>query len=572
MDETYRKVVDAAAIFSETDLNGRITYVNDRFCAISGYSREELLGQNHRLLNSGFHPPEFFGEMWRTLSLGQVWRGEVCNRAKDGSRYWLDSTMVPLLDEATGQVRKYLSIRFDVSEKLRLLHTLQWRVGHDVLTGLPNRAFLSELLNQSLDFARREHIPLAVCMLDLDGFKAVNDSYGHACGDALLVEVAARLRGIMRGEDVVARLSGDEFVLILRYVRDSQELQATLQRVLWAVSAPYAIHEQDIHVCASIGVTVFPDDDEDPDTLLRHADQAMYLAKQGGRNRFHLFDVSLDREVRATYQSVASMRRALEADELRLVYQPKVNLRTGQVVGFEALVHWQSPQRGLLEPHEFLPLVAQTDVIGEIGEWVIDRVLAQIQAWRRTGYNWPVSLNIAARHFQRADFVPRLQALLARYAEVPAQMLDLEIVESVAIENIQRVSQCLQDCQALGVRFSLDDFGTGYSSLSYLKRLRTQTIKIDRSFIRDILHDQDDLALTKAVIGLARAFGREVIAEGLETAEQGRLLISLGCDVAQGSFVARPMAAQAVPAWVAAFVPSPLWQAPPDPVAGFVCE
>ncbi len=431
--------------------------------------------------------------------------------------------------------------------------TLQWRVGHDVLTGLPNRAFLSELLNQSLDFARREHIPLAVCMLDLDGFKAVNDSYGHACGDALLVEVAARLRGIMRGEDVVARLSGDEFVLILRYVRDSQELQATLQRVLWAVSAPYAIHEQDIHVCASIGVTVFPDDDEDPDTLLRHADQAMYLAKQGGRNRFHLFDVSLDREVRATYQSVASMRRALEADELRLVYQPKVNLRTGQVVGFEALVHWQSPQRGLLEPHEFLPLVAQTDVIGEIGEWVIDRVLAQIQAWRRTGYNWPVSLNIAARHFQRADFVPRLQALLARYAEVPAQMLDLEIVESVAIENIQRVSQCLQDCQALGVRFSLDDFGTGYSSLSYLKRLRTQTIKIDRSFIRDILHDQDDLALTKAVIGLARAFGREVIAEGLETAEQGRLLISLGCDVAQGSFVARPMAA-------------------PDPVAGFVCE
>ncbi len=543
MDETYRKVVDAAAIFSETDLNGRITYVNDRFCAISGYSREELLGQNHRLLNSGFHPPEFFGEMWRTLSLGQVWRGEVCNRAKDGSRYWLDSTMVPLLDEATGQVRKYLSIRFDVSEKLRLLHTLQWRVGHDVLTGLPNRAFLSELLNQSLDFARREHIPLAVCMLDLDGFKAVNDSYGHACGDALLVEVAARLRGIMRGEDVVARLSGDEFVLILRYVRDSQELQATLQRVLWAVSAPYAIHEQDIHVCASIGVTVFPDDDEDPDTLLRHADQAMYLAKQGGRNRFHLFDVSLDREVRATYQSVASMRRALEADELRLVYQPKVNL-TGQVVGFEALVHWQSPQRGLLEPHEFLPLVAQTDVIGEIGEWVIDRVLAQIQAWRRTGYNWPVSLNIAARHFQRADFVPRLQALLARYAEVPAQMLDLEIVESVAIENIQRVSQCLQDCQALGVRFSLDDFGTGYSSLSYLKRLRTQTIKIDRSFIRDILHDQDDLALTKAVIGLARAFGREVIAEGLETAEQGRLLISLGCDAGLGRGVC-PLAAMA---------------------------
>ncbi|WP_017906714.1 putative bifunctional diguanylate cyclase/phosphodiesterase [Pseudomonas asplenii] len=563
MDETYRKVVDAAAIFSETDLNGRITYVNEPFCAISGYSREELLGQNHRMLNSGFHPSEFFDDMWRTLSRGQVWKGEVCNRAKDGSLFWLDSTMVPLLDEMTGQVRRYMSIRFDVSEKQRLLQTLQWRVGHDVLTGLPNRAFLSELLNQALDYARRERIPLAVCMLDLDGFKAVNDSYGHACGDALLVEVAARLRGIMRGEDVVARLAGDEFVLILRYVHDSQALRAALQRVLWAISAPYSIRGQEIHVYASIGVTLFPEDDEDADTLLRHADQAMYMAKQGGRNRFHLFDVSLDQEIRATYQTVELIRQALAADELRLVYQPKVNLRTGQVLGFEALVCWQNPQRGLLDAHEFLPPVAQTDVVGEIGEWVIDGVLAQIQAWRRAGYNWPVSLNIAARHFQRADFVARLQALLSRYAEVPAQMLDLEIVESVAIENIQRVSQCLQACQALGVRFSLDDFGTGYSSLSYLKRLPTQTIKIDRSFVRDILHDQDDLALTTAIIGLARAFGREVIAEGLETAEQGQLLISLGCDVAQGEFIARPMAAREVPGWVAAFVPSPLWRDTP---------
>ncbi|MGY2196917.1 putative bifunctional diguanylate cyclase/phosphodiesterase [Pseudomonas gingeri] len=559
MDETYRKVVDAAAIFSETDLSGRITYVNDPFCAISGYSREELLGQNHRMLNSGFHPTEFFSEMWRTIALGRVWKGEVCNRAKDGSLYWVDSTMVPLLDEETGRVRKYMSIRFDVSEKLRLLHTLQWRVGHDVLTGLPNRAFLSDLLNQALEFSRREHIPLAVCMLDLDGFKAVNDGYGHASGDALLVEVAARLRGIMRGEDVVARLSGDEFVLILRYVRDSQELHAALQRVLLAISAPYSLLGQDIHVCASIGVTLFPNDNEDADTLLRHADQAMYLAKQGGRNRFHLFDVSQDQEVKATHQSVELMRHALAGDELRLVYQPKVNMRTGTVVGFEALVRWESPHKGLLEPHEFLPLVAQTDVIIEVGEWVIDRVMAQMQVWLQAGHNWPVSLNIAARHFQRGDFVERLRALLTRHAEVPPQMLDLEIIESVAIENIQRVSQCLRACQALGVRFSLDDFGTGYSSLSYLKRMPTQTIKIDRSFVRDILHDKDDLALTTAVISLARAFGREVIAEGLETAEHGRLLMNLGCDVAQGYFIARPMAADEVPDWVAGFVPSGLW-------------
>ncbi|KIH81932.1 putative bifunctional diguanylate cyclase/phosphodiesterase [Pseudomonas batumici] len=560
MDETYRRVVDVAAIFSETDLNGRITYVNDPFCVISGYSRDELLGQDHRLLNSGYHPPEFFVDMWRTIALGRVWKGEVCNRAKDGSLYWVDSTMVPLLDEATGRVRKYVSIRFDVSEKLRLLHTLQWRVGHDVLTGLPNRAFLSDLLNQALDFSRREAIPLAVCMLDLDGFKAVNDGYGHASGDLLLVEVAARLRSIMRGEDVVARLAGDEFVLILRYVRNAQELQGALQRVLGAISAPYSIHGQTIHVDASIGVTLFPADDEDADTLLRHADQAMYLAKQGGRNRFHLFDVSLDQEVKATHQTVALIRQALANGELCLVYQPKVNMRTGAVVGFEALMRWQHPRDGLLLPQAFLPQVAQTDVIIDIGEWVIDRVLAQMQAWRQAGHEWPVSLNIAARHFQRGDFVERLRALLMRHAKVPPHLLDLEIIESMAIENIQRVSQCLQDCQALGVRFSLDDFGTGYSSLSYLKRLPSQTIKIDRSFVRDILHDQDDLALTTAVIGLARAFGREVIAEGLESAEHGRLLMSLGCDVAQGYFIARPMSADEVPAWVEGFEPPGLWR------------
>ncbi|WP_248744794.1 GGDEF and EAL domain-containing protein [Pseudomonas sp. MWU12-2037] len=560
MDETYRRVVDVAAIFSETDLNGRITYVNDPFCVISGYSRDELLGQNHRILNSGYHPSGFFVDMWRTIAQGRVWKGEVCNRAKDGSLYWVDSTMVPLLDEATGQVRKYVSIRFDVSEKLRLLHTLQWRVGHDVLTGLPNRAFLSDLLNQALDFSRREAIPLAVCMLDLDGFKAVNDGYGHASGDRLLVEVAERLRGIMRGEDVVARLAGDEFVLILRYVHDAEELNAALQRVLGAISAPYLILGQTVHVDASIGVTLFPSDDEDADTLLRHADQAMYLAKQGGRNRFHLFDVSLDQEVKATHQTVALMRQALANGEFRLVYQPKVNMRTGSVVGFEALMRWQHPHEGLLQPQAFLPLVAQTDVVIDIGEWVMDQVMAQMQAWRQAGHEWPVSLNIAARHFQRGDFVERLRALLMRHAEVPPHMLDLEIIESVAIENIQRVSQCLQDCQTLGVRFSLDDFGTGYSSLSYLKRLPSQTIKIDRSFVRDILHDQDDLALTTAVIGLARAFGREVIAEGLESAEHGRLLMSLGCEVAQGYFIARPMSADEVPAWVEAFEPPALWR------------
>ncbi|MHC8371279.1 putative bifunctional diguanylate cyclase/phosphodiesterase [Pseudomonas sp. MDT1-85] len=560
MDEKYRRAVDAAAIFSETDLDGRITYVNDQFCAVSGYSREELLGQNHRLLNSGLHSADFFAAMWRTIALGNIWKGEICNRAKDGSLYWVDSTMVPVLDDATGRVHRYLSIRFDISEKRQLLQSLQWRVGHDVLTGLPNRAFLSDLLDQALEFSRHENIPLAVCMLDLDGFKAVNDGYGHASGDMLLVEVAKRLRDIVRGEDVVARLAGDEFVLVLRYVRDLPELRAALNRVLGAISAPYSLHGKDINVFASIGVTLFPHDNEDAETLLRHADQAMYVAKQSGRNRFHLFDVSRDQEVKATHQTVERVRQALAAGELRLHFQPKVNMRRGVVVGFEALLRWEHPQNGMVPPREFLPLVEDTDLIIDIGEWVMDQVLSQLHRWQQAGQGWPVSINIAARHFQRADFVDRLRQVLARHAQVAPQMLDLEIVESVAIENIQHVSACLQACQALGVQFSLGDFGTGYSSLSYLKRLRTQTIKIDKSFVRDILNDRDDLALTTAVIGLARAFGRQVIAEGLESVEHGELLLRLGCEVAQGYFIARPMPPGEVPDWVARFIAPSQWQ------------
>jgi len=560
MDEKYRRAVDAAAIFSETDLSGRITYVNDQFCAISGYSREELIGQNHRLLNSGLHSADFFASLWRTIALGSVWKGEICNRAKDGSLYWVDSTMVPVLDDATGRVHRYLSIRFDISEKRQLLHSLQWRVGHDVLTGLPNRAFLSDLLDQALEFSRKENIPLAVCMLDLDGFKAVNDGYGHASGDLLLVEVAKRLRMIVRGEDVVARLAGDEFVLVLRYVRDLPELRAALNRVLGAISAPYSLHGKDINVFASIGVTLFPYDNEDAETLLRHADQAMYVAKQRGRNRFHLFDVSRDQEVKATHQTVERVRQALADGELCLHFQPKVNMRSGEVVGFEALLRWEHPQNGLVPPREFLPLVEETDLIIDIGEWVMDQVLSQLQRWQQAGKGWPVSINIAARHFQRVDFVERLQQVLARHNQVAPQLLDLEIVESVAVENIQHVSACLQACQALGVQFSLGDFGTGYSSLSYLKRLRTQTIKIDKSFVRDILHDHDDLALTTAVIGLARAFGRQVIAEGLESIEHGQLLLSLGCEVAQGYFIARPMPPAEVPGWVAGFIAPAQWR------------
>ena len=554
MSEGYRTAVDAAAIFSETDLAGNIIYVNEKFCAISGYSAQELLGQNHRVLNSSQHPPEFFIDLWQSISRGQMWRGEICNRRKDGSLYWVESTIVPMFDDANRRVQTYVSIRFDVTEKRQLMHSLQWRAERDELTGLPNRFLLSERLEQAIAAVQRYHGTLAVGMLDLDGFKLINDRYGHATGDRLLVAVADRLKQIMRGEDTLARLGGDEFVLVLR-VQDTEELESAMRRILSALSSAYTIDGIGIHISASIGVTLYPNDNEDAETLLRHADQAMYKAKQRGRDCFHLFDVSLDKKAKTAFETVIRVSEALHNGELCLYYQPKINLNSGAVIGFEALLRWQHPQEGLIPPLDFLPLVEQTDLIVEIGEWVIDQALNQIGRWAALGHTWSVSVNIAALHFQRADFTETLKSLLACHPNVAPQMLDIEIVESVVLENIQHVSKRLIACQDLGVTFSLDDFGAGYSSLSYLKQLPTQSIKIDQSFIRHILDDKDSLVLTKAIIGLAKSFNREVIAEGVETVEQGVLLMRLGCDVAQGYGIAKPMPVEQVSRWVAQFVP-----------------
>ena len=557
MSERYRAAVDAAAIFSETDKSGNITYVNEQFCDISGYSAQELIGQNHRILNSGYHPPEFFIDMWKKISRGQVWKGEICNRKKDGSLYWVESTIVPMYDYASQRVQKYVSIRFDVTEKRKFLETLQWQAEHDELTGLPNRFLLSKALDQAIVKAKSQPSTVAVGVLDLDGFKQINDGYGHEMGDRLLVAVADRLKHSMHIEDTVARFGGDEFVLILG-VRDPKVLESALQRLLAALSAVYIIDGIDINISASIGVTLYPNDNENADTLLRHADQAMYKAKQSGRNCFHLFDVSKDKMDKSAFDTVIRVRQALHDGELCLHYQPKISLSSGAVIGFEALLRWQHPRDGLILPQYFIPLIEQSDLIVEIGEWVIDQALSQIEQWADLGHSWSVSVNIAALHLKKENFVKSLKFLLDSHPNVLPQMLDIEITESVVIEHLPHVTQCLIACQDLGVTFSLDDFGTGYSSLSYLKQLPTQSIKIDKSFIRDILIDKDSLRLTKAIIGLAKSFNREVIAEGVETVEHEVLLMNLGCDVAQGYGIANPMPVEKVLSWVAKFVPAHL--------------
>lgn len=556
MIDTYRMAVDRAAIFSETDPSGTIIYVNDMFCKISGYNKDELMGQNHRVLNSGTHPPVFFENMWRTISSGSTWKGDICNRAKDGSLYWVHSAIMPMIDPQSGRIERYISIRFDVSEKKELLRNLEWRADHDVLTGLPNRALLAKTAKETCLEQRSSGKSVVVGMIDLDSFKEVNDSYGHAVGDKLLVIVSARIKSVLRPTDIVARTGGDEFVLVLKDLQEHSEIGSAVIRIMAAINAPCIIQGVEFRVSACVGLTVYPKDNRSVDTLLRHADQAMYVAKQKGPMSYHIFDVIHDSKVKSGFKIINRVKEALRLGELSLFYQPKICLNDCSVVGFEALLRWHDPERGLVSPLDFLPQIENDKIICDIGEWAIEQAVAQISEWCAVGRNWSVSVNIAARHFKEQNFIERLGAVLQNAGHVNAGLLDIEIVESVALDNIEYVNKCIVGCQGLGVTFSIDDFGTGYSSLNYLKQLPTQTLKIDQSFVRDMLVDAEDFSITSAIVGLAKAFNKVVVAEGVETQEHFFALRALGCDFAQGYLIAKPMPAADVVRWEAEYVQS----------------
>jgi diguanylate cyclase (GGDEF)-like protein len=471
---------------------------------------------------------------------------------------WLEGRFAWVIGAQTGPCIR--AIVRDITSHHRQEQRITHLALHDSLTDLPNRTLLTERFEVALVAARLQDRQMGVLLIDLDGFKAVNDRFGHASGDLLLKEVTYRLIQIVRSEDTLARLGGDEFAMIINPVEGAQDLQNVIQRVLVSLSEPCTIDGQKMDITSSIGVTLFPTDEANADTLLRHADQAMYQAKQSGRNRYCWFDVVQDQSAESSLRVRERTREALKVGELCLYYQPKVNMRSGSVEGFEALLRWLHPQEGLIPPVNFLPQVEQSDLIIDIGEWVMEQALLQIETWSAQGAVWPVSVNIAARHFQRTDFLGRLRDLLARHPKVSPALLNIEILESVALGDIDAVSSLIQECQKLGVSFSLDDFGTGYSSLSYLKALRADTLKIDQSFVRQMLRDKDDLTLVETVINIARMFKIDVIAEGVETADHGTLLLRMGCDLAQGYGIARPMPADETFQWAKRYQPAAQWQ------------
>jgi diguanylate cyclase (GGDEF)-like protein len=452
-------------------------------------------------------------------------------------------------------VRHHVLVISDITEQRLQRERLERQAHYDELTRLPNRARMSQMLADAMAAAERDGYLLAVCYLDLDHFKPVNDRLGHAAGDRLLVELAQRLRGALRsnanGSDCAARLGGDEFVLLLR-ASSLDEARLAIERVLRVVAQPYAIDpaSEPVQVTASVGATVFPHDRSDADTLLRHADHAMYGAKQAGRNGYLFFDAEHSRRAEERVMAIGRVQEALDNHELVLYYQPKVDMRRGVVLGVEALLRWNHPEHGVIAPLQFLPLIEHTGLSASIGDWVLEQALEQLAHWPRMGLDLTVSVNVSARHLQEPDFAQRIGELLARHPWPLGARLELEVLETAALADVGYTSQLLERCRRLGVRFSLDDFGTGYSTLTYLKRLPVDVLKIDRSFIHNMLDDRQDLAIVEGVIGLARTFGCGVVAEGVESPAQARLLIEMGCDVGQGQGIASPMPATSVYRWV----------------------
>ncbi len=571
LDITERKQAEiklqlAASVFTYaregimiTSADGTIIDVNEAFSRITGFGREEVLGQNPRMLSSGHHDKSFYATFWRDLIDKGHWYGEIWNRRKNGVLF-VEMQNISNVCDAAGNTRQYVALFSDITLLKEHEKQLEHIAHYDALTKLPNRVLLADRLQQAMAQAVRRSQPLAVAFLDLDGFKAINDNHGHEAGDLLLMTVATRMRDALRDGDTLARIGGDEFVAVLADLADVTASVPILDRLLAAAAEPVQAGDALLQVSASLGVTFFPQvQGIDADQLYRQADQAMYQAKLAGKNRYHIFDAEQDNHVRDHHESLERIRLALGADEFVLHYQPKVNMRSGQVIGAEALIRWQHPKKGLLLPALFLPVIEDHPLAVDIGEWVIDAALSQIERWHALGLSVPVSVNIGARQLQHADFVLRLRTLLAAHRQVRPCELELEVLETSALQDLAHVSRIIEACSQIGVRFALDDFGTGYSSLTYLKRLPVAVLKIDQSFVRDMLDDPDDLAILEGVLGLASAFHRQAIAEGVETVAHGEMLLQLGCELAQGYGIARPMPAQDLPAWLAAWRPAPAW-------------
>lgn len=546
----------AARVFSSSqegiiisDQDNRILDVNEAFERITGYGREEVLGQNPAILRSGQHSENFFKSMWKAITERGRWYGEIWNKRKDGSIY-AELLSIEVVHDASGEIKNYIAIFTDISQ-LKELQTELLRVAHyDALTGLPNRRLMDERIMQATEYTNRHGGLFAVCLLDLDNFNQINDLYGIETGDKVLVHVANAIRAVLRGQDTVARSNGDEFILLLTEQKGRESLLELIKRVQDAMRMPMTIAAIELRLTASIGIAIYPELPRTPEELLRYADQAMYRAKQMGRNQYCFFDSTEDQVSHERQIKLREVEEALRNDSFVLHYQPKIDLRESSVCSVEALIRWPQAAGKMRMPDEFIPFVIGFPVELLLGQWVMSRAIAQYSRWHQEGLDIMVSLNISPDHFLSPDFVAQLRAVLGLHKIAHPEHIVLEILETSSIADFNRMRECVVECKKLGVRTSLDDFGTGYSSMTYMRQLPVDELKIDKSFVISMLDDEEDRNIVEAIIALGHAFGRIVIAEGVETEQHMQKLREMGCDVAQGYGIAKPMPAQEVPAWI----------------------
>jgi diguanylate cyclase (GGDEF)-like protein/PAS domain S-box-containing protein len=571
-DITERKEAEvklqlAASVFTHThegimitDASGTILKVNDAFSRITGFARLEAVGKSSEILQSDHQSPEFYASIQQILIEKDYWYGEVWNRRKNGDIY-PEMQAISVVRDITGKTQHYVSLFTDITNLKAHQQQLEHAANFDALTNLPNRALLADRLPIALLQCQRHSKMLAVVYIDLDGFKEINDTYGHDMGDQLLISISQHMSDALRECDTLARIGGDEFVAVLADLETPNDCKPVLDRLQKAAAQTISLGDVLLNVSASMGVSIYPTSGNNADLLLRQADQAMYIAKVNGKDRYHFFDINSGVEARILCENIYEVRHAFAQGEFVLHYQPKINMRSLRVVGTEALIRWRHPEKGLLEPSDFLPFIENHPIRIELGRWVINTALTQLSQWYTQGLDLPVSVNVGAYQLQDKNFFEQLTTALAAHQNVKPGQLELEILETSALENMTHVSSLISACKKVGVSFSLDDFGTGYSSLTYLKRLPSASLKIDQSFVQDMLTNPDDMAIVQGVIGLAEVFGRSVIAEGVESAAHGAKLLSMNCEIGQGYGIARPMPAADLPLWVQNWNANPTWKA-----------
>ncbi|TWI73089.1 PAS domain S-box-containing protein/diguanylate cyclase (GGDEF)-like protein [Desulfobotulus alkaliphilus] len=536
-DTVFENTIEGICI---TDADMKIERINPAFTAITGYGPEEVMGQNPRILKSDVHPPGFYKNVWTSLLERGEWSGEIWNRRKNGETYpqWLAITGIP---DEKGKIIRYMAVFHDISELKTSKEALHFQTFYDALTGLANRRLLTEQLERSLSHAKYHKEKLAVFFLDIDNFKNVNDSLGHLTGDRILKEVARRLTFILQEDEILARFAGDKFILASPRIQNSQAAITIARRIRETLEKPFDLEEREYYASLSMGIAIFPDDGKNEEILIKNAETAMYRAKQTGKNTFTLFSPEMNAFAIYRMDMESQLRKALENNEFHLVYQPKVDLYSGKIIGAEALLRWQPASGPPVSPMTFIPIAEETGLILPIGSWVLEKAMQEAVIWKERGFHdLSIAINISPSQFQQQGLTAEIDALLKKTGLRPEQ-LELELTESIIMQDAEAAIATLSRFNRMGIRFAIDDFGTGYSSLSYLKRFPIQVLKIDKSFIQEIPANQDDASIVLSILSLAHNLGLKVVAEGVETEEQLAFLRCKNCDMIQGYLFSKPL-------------------------------